>query len=133
MKLITRDTDYGIRALVYVAKNKDRVVSVRELVEELGVPRAFIRKLMQKLTRKKILCSYKGKNGGFELAKEPSKIKLINLMKIFQGKVVLDECMFKKRVCPNIKTCKLKKKLDRIERKVKEELKSIRLSSLLEE
>src|SRR3989338_7646133 len=131
MKLITRETDYAVRALAYIAGQKKEVVPVSELVKELTIPRAFLRKLLQILNRKGILKSYKGNGGGFALAKRAREIFLVDLIKIFQGPLQVSECLFKRDICPDISTCLLKNKLGRIERRVVSELKSINLSSLL--
>ncbi|HLD82875.1 MAG TPA: Rrf2 family transcriptional regulator [Candidatus Omnitrophota bacterium] len=131
MKLITRETDYAVRALAYIAGQKKEVVPVSELVKELTIPRAFLRKLLQILNRKGILKSYKGNGGGFALAKRAREIFLVDLIKIFQGPLQVSECLFKRDICPDISTCLLKNKLGRIERRVVSELKSINLASLL--
>ena len=131
MKLITRDTDYSIRALIYIARNKDRIVSVTELVKELDTPRPFLRKILQLLSTSGVLKSYKGKNGGFELARKPEKICLLDLMEIFQGKFKLSECLFKKKICPNQISCKLRAQLDSLGELVENKIKEITLTTLL--
>jgi len=131
MKLITRDTDYAIRALCYIAKRKKKVVSVKELVKRLGIPRPFLRKILQRLNRKSLLKSYKGKGGGFKLSRTPGEILVIDLIRIFQGPIKLSEHIFKKSTCPHIKTCILKKKLDDIEKDVIYKLKLITIASLI--
>ncbi len=131
MKLITRDTDYAVRALCYMAGTKRQMISVRRLVKELKVPRPFLRKILQILSKKGVLRSSKGRGGGFMLAVVPSKIFLVDLIEIFQGPLKLNECIFKKRVCPNRTTCRLEKKIGAIERYVISELKSVTIASLL--
>lgn len=131
MKLLTRDTDYAVRALCCIAGRKGEIVPVSELVEKLKIPGPFLRKLLQILNKKGILKSYKGKGGGFKLAAAPDRIFLIDLMEIFQGPVKLNECMFKKRICPSVRICPLKRKLNSIERYVLAELKFITIASLL--
>ena len=131
MKLITRDTDYAIRALVFIAQTQKEIVSVSELVRRLKIPRPFLRKILQILNKKKLLKSYKGQGGGFTLALPLNRIFLIDLIKIFQGPVEIAECTFKKMVCPNIKTCKLHKRLASIQKYVISELKNITLANLL--
>ena len=132
MKLITRDTDYAIRALCFIAKSKEEIVSVTELVKNLKVPRPFLRKILQILNKKGLLKSYKGLGGGFRLVLAPDRISLAGLIEIFQDLPKLNECIFKKRVCPNTKTCKLKKKIDSIQKYIISELENINLVSLLE-
>jgi len=131
MKLITRDTDYALRAICYIAESKKRLSSVSSLVKDLGVPGPFLRKLLQVLRNKGILRSYKGKGGGFSLAKNPRKILIWDIMLIFQGEFCLNECFLKRRRCPNIKDCLLRKKITKIEASVARELKDINIGCLI--
>lgn len=130
MKLITRNTDYAIRALCYISKHKT-VVTVEELVEKLGVPRSFMRKILQQLNKEKILESFKGQGGGFKLKVLPEKIYIIEIMRIFQGHVELNGCFLKKDVCPNKGKCVLRKKLRLIEENMFKQLKEITIASLV--
>ncbi|MFC1631419.1 RrF2 family transcriptional regulator [Candidatus Omnitrophota bacterium] len=132
MKLITRDTDYAVRALCVIAQHKNELISAADLVKSLRIPQPFLRKILQVLNKKKILRSYKGKGGGFTLARKPQRIFLLDLIKIFQGKLKINECLFKKSICPNVRTCKLKKRIDKIERDVVSEFSSITLANLIE-
>ena len=131
MKLIARNTDYALRALCYIAK-QDKMVAVTELVKVLGVPRPFMRKILQLLNKKKILKSYKGQAGGFKLRLLPKKIYLIQIMRIFQKQVGLSECFLKKDICPNKGKCILRKKIQVIESSVLRQLKEINIASLVE-
>jgi len=131
MKLITRDTDYAIRAICYIARQKQRIVTVAELVKELRIPYPFLRKILQTLNKRKILRSYKGSGGGFELSVVSNKIFLVDLMEVFQGTLTLNECFLKRLACPNIKICPLRKKLKNIENYVFKQLRSITVASLL--
>lgn len=131
MNLITRNTDYAIRALRYIVKSNKDIVSVKELVEGLKMPRPFLRKVLQELNKKGILRSYKGKNGGFVLATRPEKIYISKLIEIFQGPIKLQEHTFKKKICPEIKSCVLKKKIDAVEKYTISRLNSLSIASLL--
>ena len=133
MKLLTRNTDYAIRAICYMSDKRKDVVSVTELVKALKIPRPFLRKLLQVLCGERIVTSYKGIGGGFKLAKDPDAIRLTDLIEIFQGPVSINECVFKKALCPNRKDCPLKKKIDRIGNHVISELQSITIGGLIRE
>lgn len=129
MKLITRNTDYALRALCYISKRRD-LISVDELVKELGVPRPFMRKILQRLNKERILESYKGRGGGFKLKVPPAKIFIIRIMRIFQGQVGLNGCFLKKDICPDKGRCVLRKKIHAIEDDLFERLKQINVASL---
>ncbi len=132
MKLITRDTDYAVRALCFIANRPEEIISVDDLVKGLKMPRPFLRKILQLLNKNGVLHSYKGQGGGFMLAMPADKTYVVDLIEIFQGQLKLNECLFKKRLCPNICVCKLRKKINSIEKNVLFELKSITVADLLE-
>lgn len=131
MKLITRHTDYAIRALSYMSCSPSRIVSAVELVEKLKIPRPFLRKILQALNKRGIVKSFKGKYGGFLLATEAKKIYILDLIEIFQQGFRLNECIFKKDICPDIKRCQLRRKISSIEKKVFTELKRITIASIV--
>jgi len=131
MKLITRNTDYGVRALCFMAKNKDRVVAVPELVKALKIPRPFLRKILQALTKGGFVKSHKGVGGGFRLAMPAGKIYIVEVAKVFQGAFSLNKCFLNKKVCPNRRVCPLKRKIDKIEKDVVSELSAITIKELM--
>ena len=71
MKFITRDTDYALRALIFMAKalreDNKKIVTVEDIVSGEKLPKVFLRRILQILAEKKVLSSYKGKKGGFSL------------------------------------------------------------------
>ena len=133
MKLITRETDYAIRALVYMARDTTRLVSAQELVDTIDMPRAFLRRLLQTLNKHDILSSFKGKRGGFSFKVPPSRVHVVRLIEIFQGESTIINCIFKKDICPDTKKCPLRKKIKSIEKKMYDELRTITIASLIKE
>jgi Rrf2 family protein len=131
MKLITRNTDYAVRAVAYMAKKSGAIVTAAEMVAKLKIPRPFLRKIMQQLNRAGVVRSTRGIGGGFILVREPDKVRLTDIAKIFQGSFKLNECSFKKSLCGNRKICPLKKKIDAMESYIVEQLKGITLKDLI--
>jgi Rrf2 family protein len=130
MKLITRETDYAIKILLTALK-KDKMVTVTMLEEELEMPRPFLRKIVQQLARGGIIQTQKGRNGGFKSVKDAEDIRVIDIMQIFQGKFSMNDCLFKKHICPNKAHCSLRRVISGIESKVEQELKSLTLKKLI--
>ena len=131
MKLITRSTDYAMRALCYIAQQDKVSVSAAEMIAALGIPRPFLRKILQTLSGQGLLVSAKGQGGGFSMALPAGKIPLTDLIRIFQTTIQLNECVFKKKLCPNRSTCVLKKEIDSIEQYVLDRLRGITIASLV--
>lgn len=116
-----------------MAKGGRGVVSVTELVGALRIPGPFLRRILQQLGRRGLVRSCKGKGGGFRLAVPAGKIFLTDIIETFQGPFNMNECFFKKSVCPNKQRCLLKKRLDLIEKHVASELGEITIGSLIRE
>lgn len=133
MKMITRDSDYAIRALCCIAGSRSGMATVTALSKELDIPKPFLRKILQILNKKKLLKSFKGKGGGFSLVADPSKLTVCDIVEVFQGPIQLNKHVFKGEVCPHLDTCILKKKLDGIEKRVARELRMITIVSLLKQ
>ena len=131
MKLLTRNTDYAVRAICYMARHDQEIVAVPSLVKALKIPRPFLRKILQILGKEGIVRSRKGPGGGFALAVPVGKIYLAGLIRIFQGPIRVNECIFKKKICPDVRTCPLRTKIDAIERHVEAQLKAITIGDLL--
>ena len=131
MNLLTRDTDYAVRALLYLIK-KGKRVSSSEMEKKLALPRPFLRQILQTLQKGGYLRSVKGNEGGFELLTKPGDIHVLDLINVFQNDFELCDCLFKKKICPDRKVCPLRKKLKNIEALVREEFQAITLQSLLE-
>jgi Rrf2 family protein len=133
MKLITRETDYAIRALVSIAKAGKNIVTATDLVEVTGIPRPFLRKLLQTLNREGLLRSFKGKNGGFSLITSPDEILITKVITIFQGSMQFNECLFKKDICPNTETCSLRKIVNNVQDYAIQSFEGVTLKDLMKE
>jgi Rrf2 family protein len=131
MKLLTRNTDYAVRAICCMASKPGRTSTVAELTDALDIPRPFLRKILQRLNKVGMVRSARGKAGGFRLAKDPYKLTLADFIEAFQGPFSINECVFKKKICPNTKRCALKCKIDEIEDYVEAQLKSVSIGSIL--
>jgi len=131
MNILSKETDYAVQALIYIHKRAGEVVSVPDIEKDLRLPRSFLRKILQVLSKNYILQSIKGNKGGFKLVKKTQDMKLTDIMKIFQGDFTINECIIKNKICGNRKTCKIRKKLNLVEKNLFEELKKITILSLM--
>lgn len=131
MKLITQNVHYAIRSLIYFAQYPDRVVSVNELAKKLNMRKPFLRRILQILSRNKILKSLKGKDGGFILKMPPSRIQVISIMEIFQNKINIMEYLPERSICLYPNECKLMVEIKDIGKKLHNTLRSITIAALL--
>lgn len=131
MKILTKHSDYAIRALLSLGAAEGRYLSARAVSLEQDIPYQFLRRILQELIRHGLVHSREGAQGGFSIARDPDAIRVMQLIEIFQGPVQVSDCMFRKQVCSNRSRCVLRHELVRIERTVREEFEKITIGSLL--
>jgi Rrf2 family protein len=92
---------YGLRAVVYLASKPRGVekTGIKKISEDLGLPTPYLAKILQQLSKKKILKSAKGPHGGFCLSKDPGKIKLLDIVKSIDGEEFFSGCIIHNETC----------------------------------
>ncbi len=103
---VTRQGDYGIRSVLYLARQPFKKISfVTEISEDYKIPRSFLAKILQKLVKARIVRSYRGVKGGFSLAKPARDISMLDVLEAVEGKICLNVCLQDKRNCNFSKHC----------------------------
>jgi Rrf2 family protein len=103
---ITRQGDYGIRSVLYLARQPFKKISfVTEISEEYKIPRSFLAKILQKLVKARIVRSYRGVKGGFSLARQARDISMLEVLEAIEGKICLNICLMDKKKCQFSKHC----------------------------
>lgn len=82
--LFTKASEYALFALIYLADHKE-AVGVEKISSELALSKSFLAKVLQNLAKEEIVISYKGANGGFILAKEPSNLSLKEILSVAEN------------------------------------------------
>jgi Rrf2 family protein len=131
--LITKNTDYAVRALLSLAKSGKGYRSAKAIAVEQGIPYQFLRRILVALIRAKFIASLEGAGGGYALAVAAGKIRILDVIRLFQGEVRLSECLFRRRFCQNRGSCVLRKEIVRIERIVQDEFDHLTIGGLLHE
>jgi Rrf2 family protein len=133
MKLINREADYALKALLTIARLGAEVTPVSLLTAELRLPRPYLRKIMQILARKGLVQSFTGRGGGYALGRPPARITVADVLRAFQGEISLHDCLFKKRVCQDISTCPLRTAIGRLEQRLIKDFEDLSVASILAE
>jgi Rrf2 family nitric oxide-sensitive transcriptional repressor len=89
---LTYYTDYSLRVLIYLAVQGDRMANVSEIAERYGISRNHLVKVVHNLARGGFIRSYRGKGGGIELARDPAKINIGDVVRYTEGPPRPVEC-----------------------------------------
>ncbi len=102
---ITRETDYAIRCVYYLAKKPDKVTMLDEIAKEMLIPKSFLAKILQKLAKAKIVKSYRGVKGGFQLSKKSGCVSIYDIILATEGPVAMNVCAVDKKKCSLSNKC----------------------------
>ncbi len=104
--MVSKAMDYALRALTYMAVNPDtKWFGAQELASKADVSRTYLGKILQQLVREGYLVSTTGPGGGFGLARPPEKIHLMELLKLFDGERIYDNCFLGLADCSDRNPC----------------------------
>lgn len=126
---ISKKSQYGLRAMVCLAKNykSKQVCSTKTISEKEGIPFDFLEKIISQLERAKLVKGKKGVQGGYILFRPPNKISAKNVVSILEGNKEPVDCS----LCGRKKGCLTKDVWSKLDNSLNETLKSITLADLI--
>lgn len=133
-KMITREADYSIRAILYLAgKWPDGYpVPASVLAGEMDIPYRFLRRIIRKLGEAGFVASERGRTGGIRLARNPADISLLDLLESVDSKAIrLNACLDHDIAeCKRVKTCPVHREMNTLQTVIDNKLGEIRFSHL---
>jgi Rrf2 family protein len=133
MKFSTRTT-YGLRAMIFLGKNWPKTnISLPNIAKAEGLSSGYLERLFSSLKKDKLVVSEKGMNGGYKLAKSPTKINVFEIVSALEGDMNLFHCIDEKGKirCSARCDCEALKVLQKVQVSIKNTLKNIKLSDLI--
>ena len=118
--MFSKSCEYAIKAVIYIShkSREGNRVGVKEVAGSIDAPEAFIAKILQDLSRKKVVNSMKGPNGGFYLEKENLKISLADIVKAIDGDKIYHECVLGLKACSQKNPCPVHDEYKEIKKKL---------------
>ncbi len=113
--MLSRKTKYGIKALIYIAKQQESVpILISEIAEKENISKKFLELILLDLKNNGILSSKKGKGGGYYLLKSAKDISIASIIRVLDGPIALLPCVSlnfyeKCSDCPSEEKCALNK------------------------
>ena len=104
--IFSRTSQYAIQALIYLATQPNgRSVLNREIARNLGVPPAYLAKVLQGLCRQQLLDSSRGRYGGFNLRDGAAQTNLLAIVLLTEGRRIDRECLLGLKACGDETAC----------------------------
>ena len=90
---LSKKVEYALMALRYITVSSGNVITAKEISSNFNIPHELLAKILQKLTKEKVLISNQGINGGYSLLKKPEDITLTYLINTIDGDISIASCV----------------------------------------
>jgi Rrf2 family protein len=105
---ITRQADYAIRAVQYLAKHGSKqLIATSTIAREMKIPPSFLAKIISQLSIAGLVETSRGARGGVKLARNrnPKDISVLDVVEAIDGPILLNECVGSSKECEFEKEC----------------------------
>ena len=114
--MITQKTKYALKSLMVLADEKVGQVNalrIEEIAERSGAPKRFLEHILLDLKRAGLIGSRRGRNGGYELIKDPRRVSLAEIVRLIDGPMAPLPCLSRKAYqrcedCKDEETCRVR-------------------------
>lgn len=109
MSMISNSSKYALKAVLYLTMHTDeqRKMQVREISDNIQVPRAYTAKLLQALARQDVISSSRGPKGGFYINETDRKQSIMKIIDVIDGRKKIEACILGLDNCDEEKPCPL--------------------------
>jgi len=134
--MFSKACEYGIRASIYIAEQSSikRKVSLKEVSDAIESPAAYTSKILQVLSRNKIVSSDKGPTGGFSMDMQSlQNIMLSDIVFAIDGDNIYKGCGLGLNKCNEKEPCPVHNQFKVIRNELKQMLETTTVKSLAED
>jgi Rrf2 family protein len=97
---LTRAADYGVRVMVHLATLPPHARALLPaLAAATDAPESFLSKVLQALSRARLIRSQRGQSGGFEILPRGRQSSMREVVEAIDGPIFLNVCLISKKAC----------------------------------
>ncbi len=106
--LFSKAAEYSVRAMTFLAlQPPGKLTGAKEIAAAEDIPMPFLWKILHTLRRRRLVRSFKGIHGGYELAHPAEKITLNAILAATDGDDMTSGCVLGLPVCNDQNPCPL--------------------------
>lgn len=132
--MLSKTAQYAIKALFFISQKstEGKKVPLKDIAKGIDAPEQFVAKILQNLTKKEIIRSSKGLNGGFFVDKSSEKFSLADVVKIFDGNKLFTQCGLGLKLCSENRPCPIHHEYKKVRKELIHILETTKFVSLNE-
>ena len=128
---VSRELDYGVRAMVVLAAHEKDVLSKRKIAEEFQIPVNFLALILPKLVHFGLVESLPGPRGGYRIAKPAGRISIFDVACAVDEHFKLNHCLDPDKGCDMSVKCPVSKVWKALQEICIERLKGVTFQTLV--
>ncbi|QXP73568.1 Rrf2 family transcriptional regulator [Tenacibaculum sp. HL-MS23] len=135
--MLSKKTKYGLKALAFIARQeKGDKVQIATISKSENISHKFLESILLTLRKAGFLGAKKGKGGGYYMLKEPSEIKMTDVIRTLEGPIAMLPCVSlnyyeKCSDCPDEDACSVHKLMIQVRDNTLKVLRSNTLADLV--
>lgn len=109
MSVFSKTCEYAIRAVFYIAHKSvaGSRIGIKDIAAGIDSPELYLAKILQDLSRKGIISSAKGPNGGFYISEASLARPLSDIVEAIDGNGLFYGCALGLKQCSEVNPCPL--------------------------
>ena len=109
MAIFSKTCEYAIRAVFFIAHKtaSGTRVGIKDIATGIDSPEPFLAKILQDLSRKGLISSFKGPHGGFYMEAPTLARPLSEIVEAIDGNSLFNGCALGLKQCSEINPCPL--------------------------
>jgi Rrf2 family protein len=107
---LTRAGEYAVRCVLFLSLHQPReIVNRKKISQAMDIPSQFLSKIAQRLSRGGLIVITQGSKGGYQLARDPKDITLLDVIECVEGDIGLNTCILRPDSCARTPACPVHK------------------------
>lgn len=133
MLKLSKKVEYGLIAIRHIAMVSNQITTVKDISERYSVPSDVLAKVMQKLTKAKLIMSHQGAMGGYSLARRAEEVSVMDVINAIEGpQVGIAQCFSEEpENCSIFHNCTIKNPLGKIQNNLENVFASMKVSEIV--
>jgi Rrf2 family protein len=128
---VSRELDYGVRAMLVLAAHEKDVLSKRKIAEEFQIPVNFLALILPKLVHSGLVESLPGPRGGYRIAKAAGRISLFDVACAVDEHFNINHCLDPDKGCEVSVKCPVSKVWKEMQENCIDNLKRVTFETLV--
>lgn len=133
MVKLNKSTRFALYCMVELSSNPQALLSAGEIAQKYRISEHHVAKVLQQLVRARLIRSIRGIKGGFQIAKNPKEITMMDVVEIFEPVAPHDGCLLLdfEETCELQPSCRIGEVFGEIQEQALYTLKSVSIATLI--